>query len=73
LLADGEHTLQVTATFGQDNSTAESTLFTVANSGTSSPVKMYIDVPNSSTSIAGTSSFSGWAPGHQRRDFRSDY
>jgi hypothetical protein len=39
-----------------------SAMFTVSNSPTTSPIRMYIDSPNSSqSSLSGVTSFAGWA------------
>jgi probable HAF family extracellular repeat protein len=66
--ADGIHRLNVTASVTNPSGsstgyeTTQSVFFTVANSGTSSPIASYIDTPTSATpTLSGVTSFSGWA------------
>jgi hypothetical protein len=66
LLANGVHKLQVVAASSTNPaaSASSSTMFTVANSATASPIKMSIDVPSStSAAFSGVANFSGWAAG----------
>src|SRR5690349_17142068 len=62
LLADGTHSLAVTATSVTGESTTVTAGFATANLTTSNPIKMTIDIPNSSSqSFTGTVHFGGWA------------
>ncbi|MBV9265122.1 MAG: hypothetical protein JO061_03030, partial [Acidobacteriaceae bacterium] len=58
-LANGPHILSITATDSNGISNTLTANFTVANT---SPLKIYIDQPNSNSgTLTGTSLFSGWA------------
>ncbi len=61
-LADGPHTLGVTATAADGTSSITSSSFQVANWTSPSPTQISIDVPNSSSaSFSGSVAFGGWA------------
>ncbi|MBV8569065.1 MAG: hypothetical protein JO319_00495 [Acidobacteriaceae bacterium] len=65
-LADGQHTLVVTAAVTDSNGNlveqgSASSSFTVANWTTADPIRISIDVPNGSDSFSGTAAFGGWA------------
>ena len=63
LLADGTHTLDVTATSSTGQSFTNSTTFTVANFTNTNPLIIDIDVPNSNSgALSGTAAaIGGWA------------
>lgn len=60
LLADGTHTLQVTATSAGGESSAQTQSFQVSN-GSSDALKVDIDSPSPGQSLSGTASLYGWA------------
>ncbi len=61
-LADGSHTLGVTATAADGTFYLTSSTFQVANWTSPSPTRISIDVPNtSSTTFKGVAAFGGWA------------
>ncbi len=61
-LADGPHTLDVTATTTTGQVYTASSAFNVANWTSSNPMRLSIDVPNSqSAAFSGTAYFGGWA------------
>ena len=61
-LADGSHTLDVTASTTTGQVYTASSAFTVANWTSSNPMRLSIDVPNSqSQPFSGTAYFGGWA------------
>jgi hypothetical protein len=60
LLADGTHTLQVTATSAGGESSAQAQTFQVSN-GSSDSVKVDIDSPSAGQSLTGTTTLYGWA------------
>ena len=61
-LADGVHTIGVTAIAADGTSSISSASFQVANWTSPSPTRISIDVPNSSiASFSGTAHFGGWA------------
>lgn len=59
LLADGTHTLQITATSAGGQSLAQTQSFQVSN-GSSDAVKVDIDSPSSGQSLNGVASLYGW-------------
>ena len=61
-LADGTHSLGITATAADGSTSVTSTNFQVANWTSPSPTRITIDVPNSaSANFAGVAYFGGWA------------
>ncbi|MBV9612045.1 MAG: hypothetical protein JO091_06210 [Acidobacteriaceae bacterium] len=60
-LANGAHTLEITATNTLGAHATSASSFTVANWSAANPMIVNVDVPNSSTSYTGTVAFGGWA------------
>jgi N-acetylmuramoyl-L-alanine amidase len=60
LFTDGTHTLAVTGTTSAGQSSTFTGTFTVAN-GSTDPIKISIDIPSSSQTLAGVSPIGGWA------------
>ncbi len=61
-LADGQHTLGITATAVDGTFSVASSTFQVANWSSPSPNRISIDVPNASSAVfSGTAAFGGWA------------
>jgi hypothetical protein len=61
-LADGSHTLGVTATAAAGTSYVTSAAFRIANWTSPSPTRISIDVPNASSPVfKGVAAFGGWA------------
>lgn len=61
LLADGPHTLQVTATSAAEQNSTASMAFTVSNLTASNPLHIAIDAPVSGVPLSGEAGFGGWA------------
>lgn len=61
-LSDGAHTLAVTATTTEGQSTTMTASFTVANQTASNPIRLSIGLPNSSeNTLSGQAAIGGWA------------